>query len=91
MVKIRFPSALQAITKTNEKELNLKETSIRSVFEELTKEYGSEFERIIFDDGDIRRFINVFVNGENIRHLSGLETEIKDGDEISILPAVSGG
>ena len=91
MVKIKFPSAMQGITKTSEKELNFGETTIRSIFEELFREYGREFEKRIFDGGDIRRFINVFVNGENIRHLSGLETEIKDSDEISILPAVSGG
>jgi len=43
------------------------------------------------DGGDLRRFINIYVNGEDIRFLSGLETSLKDGDEVSIVPAVAGG
>jgi molybdopterin synthase sulfur carrier subunit len=91
MVKIRFPSAMQPVTKAKEKEIHLEGGTVRDVFQCLVKEFGQAFENRIFEGENIRRFINVFVNGEDIRHLQGLETRIKDSDEISILPAVSGG
>ena len=48
-------------------------------------------ERLCDESGELRRFINIYVNGEDIRFLSGLETPLKDGDEVSIVPAVAGG
>ncbi|ADE36231.1 ubiquitin-like small modifier protein 1 [Methanohalophilus mahii] len=91
MVSVRFSSALNNITKTRSSEFDLQNTTIRSLFDELIKEFGEEFENRLFENGEIRRFVNIYVNGEDIRHLSGLETEIKASDEVSILPAVSGG
>ncbi|SES89692.1 molybdopterin synthase subunit MoaD [Methanococcoides vulcani] len=91
MVSIRFSSALNNITRTRSTSIDLGDTTIKTLFDRLTSEYGEEFERRLFQDGQVRRFVNVYVNGEDIRHLSGLETEITDADEISILPAVSGG
>ncbi|MCD4821465.1 MAG: MoaD family protein [Methanococcoides sp.] len=91
MVSIRFSSALNNLTRTRSTEIELGDTTIRTLFGRLTSEYGEEFEKRLLQDGQVRRFVNVYVNGEDIRHLSGLDTEITDADEISILPAVSGG
>lgn len=91
MVKVRFSSALNNVTGTRETILDLGDTDVRAVFDELIARFGTEFEKRIFDSGEIRRFVNVYVNGEDIRHESGLNTQVTDNDEISILPAVSGG
>ena len=91
MVSIRFSSALLSVTKENVKEIDLEEGTIKEVFDALIAEYGSDFEKRLFKDGNLNRFVNVFLNGEDIRYLSGLDTEVKGSDEISILPAVSGG
>lgn len=93
MVKIKYASALAGITKEKEATLDAKENyTLKNVFDDLKKKYGNEFEKRIFDEnGNIRRFVNVYVNGENVRHLKELQTQIKTEDKISILPAVSGG
>jgi molybdopterin synthase sulfur carrier subunit len=91
MVKVRFSSALNNVTGTRETTFNLGDTSVKNVFYELISKFGPEFEKRIFENGEIRRFVNVYVNGEDIRHLSGLDTPVTDADEISLLPAVSGG
>lgn len=91
MVSVRFSSALNNITKTRSTDIELGNTTVKGLFDVLIKEYGEEFEKRLFEEGEIRRFVNVYVNGEDIRHLSGLDSEIKDSDEVSILPAVSGG
>ncbi|MBI4361583.1 MAG: MoaD family protein [Euryarchaeota archaeon] len=90
MVKVRFSSALQGVTKTTLKEVPV-EGTLHDLFAHLKKEFGAEFENRLFEAGKLRRFVNVFVNGEDVRHLQGLETPVKAGDEVSILPAVSGG
>ena len=91
MVKIRFSSVLRGITKTNEKILEVDNTTLKSVLDKLLEEFGDDFGRRIIDKGEIRRFVNVYINGEDIRHLNGIDSEIRNNDEISILPAVSGG
>jgi molybdopterin synthase sulfur carrier subunit len=91
MVKVRFSSALNSVTGTREITLDLGDTTIKGVFDELISKFGAEFEKRIFENGEVRRFVNVYVNGEDIRHESGLKTAVTDSDEISILPAVSGG
>ena len=91
MVKIRFSSALRGITKTNEKILEVDNTTLRSVLDKLIEEFGNDFGRRLIDKGEIRRFVNVYINGEDVRHLKGIDSEIRNNDEISILPAVSGG
>ncbi len=91
MVKIRFSSALSNVTHTRETVLELGDTTVKVVLDKLVEQYGADFERRILDKGEIRRFVNLYVNGEDIRHLSGLDSPVKGTDEISILPAVSGG
>ncbi|WP_256623185.1 MoaD family protein [Methanolobus chelungpuianus] len=91
MVSVRFSSALSTITKTRSARLGMGNTTVQLLIGRLVSEYGRELERYLIHEGQLQRFVNVYVNGENIRHLSGLNTEISDADEISILPAISGG
>ncbi len=91
MVKIRFSSALSNVTHARETTLELGNTTVKAVLDKLVETYGGDFEKRILDKGEVRRFVNLYVNGEDIRHLGGLSTNVKDSDEISILPAVSGG
>lgn len=91
MVKIRFSSALNNVTKTRETTLELGDTTVKDVLDNLIVQFGEEFERRMLDNGELRRFVNLYVNGEDVRHEEGLATKVTDADEISILPAVSGG
>ncbi len=90
-MKVRFSSAFLSLTKEREVEMEFEQISVRDMIEELGKKYGEEFKNRLLEDGQLRRFVNVYVNGEDIRHLNGLDTIVKKGDEVSILPAVSGG
>ena len=64
--------------------------SVQEVLAGLGKQYPAIAERIL-EKGKLRRFVNVFVNDEDIRYLDSLETAVKDGDEVAIIPAVAGG
>jgi molybdopterin synthase sulfur carrier subunit len=91
MVKIRFSSALSNVTHARETTLDIQDTTVKAVLDKLIQQFGADFEKRILDKGEVRRFVNLYVNGEDIRHLKGLDSEVKGTDEISILPAVSGG
>lgn len=91
MVKVRFSSALSNVTHGRETTLQLGDTTVKTVLNKLVELYGADFEKRILDKGEVRRFVNLYVNGEDIRHLNGLDSVVRDTDEISILPAVSGG
>jgi sulfur-carrier protein len=65
--------------------------TVGEVLEALYAEHGELRERISDGDGGLRRFVNVYLGGEDIRFLEGLETPVADGDELTILPAVAGG
>ncbi len=88
-VKVRIPTPLQRLTQGKE-EVEGSTGTIISVIDTLDKTYPGIAERIS-EDGKIRRFVNVYLNEEDIRFLSGEETVVKDGDEISIVPAIAGG
>lgn len=65
--------------------------SVADVLEQLSAQFPGLKERVCEADGEIRRFVNVFVNGENVRKLNGAATPVKLGDEIGIIPAMAGG
>jgi sulfur-carrier protein len=65
--------------------------TVGEVLEALYGEYGELRSRLAGDDGSLRRFVNVYLSGEDIRFLDGLATPVADGDEVTILPAVAGG
>jgi MoaD family protein len=64
---------------------------LRDVLDDLERRYPGFSSSIVSDDGGLHRFVNVYVNGEDVRYLGSLETEVNDGDTVSILPAVAGG
>jgi sulfur-carrier protein len=89
-VLVRIPTPLRAITK-GQGELQTEAASIKELIDRLDREYAGLRGRLCEDDGNIRRFINVYVNEEDIRFLKGPETPLKAGDEVSIVPAIAGG
>ena len=88
-IKVRIPVPLQRLTQGKE-EVEGETGTVISLINSLDKKYSGLGERIS-EGGKIRRFVNVYVNDEYIRFLKGEETEVKDGDEVSIVPAIAGG
>ena len=87
---MKIPTQLRSVTAGEaETEVDGADT-VGEVLDGLYGRYEGLRERIA-DDGDLRRFVNVYVSGEDIRFLEGLETPVEDGDEVTILPAVAGG
>ena len=89
-VKVRIPTPLRKLT-GNEDEVTVDGTSVGEAIENLEKNYPGIKERICEADGNLRRFVNVYLNDEDIRFMKNLETELSDGDELSIIPAIAGG
>ena len=89
-VKVRIPTPLRSATNGRDI-VTLKAATVGEMIAALDSSYPGIKERLLGDDGDIRHFVNLYVNGEDVRFLAGLQTSLKDGDEISIVPAVAGG
>jgi sulfur-carrier protein len=89
-ITVKIPTQLRAVT-AGEAETTIDDaTTVGEVLDGLYERYDGLRERIA-EDGDLRRFVNVYVGGEDIRFLDGLETVVEEGDEVTILPAVAGG
>jgi sulfur-carrier protein len=89
-VKVRIPTPLRKLT--NEQELvQVDAKTVAEAFTQLQGQFPGIQERLVDEKGDVRRFVNVYVNEEDIRFLENQNTPIKDGDEISIIPAIAGG
>jgi MoaD family protein len=88
-IVVKIPTQLRAAT-DGATEAEVGGETVGEVLDGLFDQFGDLRERIC-EDGDLRRFVNVYVGGEDIRFLSGLDTEVEDGDEVTILPAVAGG
>lgn len=89
-IKVRIPTPLQKLTK-EQAVVETKGTNIRELVNELEKKFPGIKERLYDEKGALRRFINIYVNEEDIRFLKLEETPLKDGDEVSIIPAIAGG
>jgi molybdopterin synthase sulfur carrier subunit len=89
-VKVRIPAPLRKLTK-EQAVVDCQGPTIEAILADLEKNYPGMKERICDENGQIRRFINVFVNGEDIRFKQGAKTAVADGAEISIIPAIAGG
>jgi MoaD family protein len=88
-VTVKIPTQLRSAT-GGESECAVEGTTVGDVLDALYGHYGELRERIM-TDGELRRFVNVYVGGEDIRFLDGLDTEIPERAEVTILPAVAGG
>mgnify|MGYP002633025291 FL=1 len=89
-VSVRIPTPLRKLT--NDEELvTVEAATIGDAISELQTKYPGIKERLVDDNGEVRRFVNIYVNEEDIRFLENKETLIKDGDEVSIIPAIAGG
>jgi molybdopterin synthase sulfur carrier subunit len=88
--KVRIPTPLRKLT-NNEEVIEVSATTVGGAISELQSRFPGIKERLLDDTGAIRRFVNVYVNEEDIRFLQNQETPIKSGDEISIIPAIAGG
>lgn len=89
-VKVRIPTPLMKLT-NNQSEVTAEGSTITEIFNNLESQFAGIKERICEDNGAPRRFINIYVNEEDIRFLDGENTTVKEGDEVSIIPAIAGG
>jgi molybdopterin synthase sulfur carrier subunit len=90
MIKVRIPTPLRPLTK-GQGEVEAKAGSIVEMIETLNSAHPGLKDRLCDESGELRRFVNIYVNEEDIRFLKGKETSLKDGDEVSIVPAIAGG
>jgi molybdopterin synthase sulfur carrier subunit len=88
--KVRIPTPLRKLT-NNEELIEVKAANIGDAIAELQAKFPGIKERLVDENGEVRRFVNVYVNEEDIRFLQNQQTPLKEGDEISIIPAIAGG
>lgn len=89
-ITVRIPTALRRITQ-GQGEVSVEATNIGQLIDVLEKEFPGIKERLVDENGEIRKFVNFFVNDEDIRFLQGKDTPLKDGDVVAIIPAIAGG
>jgi sulfur-carrier protein len=89
-VRVRVPTPLRKFTNGAD-EVDAQGSNMQAIVDDLEKHYPGIKERICDDTGKVRRFVNVYVNGDDIRFLQNLETALKEGDNVSIVPAIAGG
>ena len=89
-VTVKIPTQLRTAAE-GATEAQLEGATVQEVLDSLFDRFGELRERISDEDGSLRRFVNVYLSGEDIRFLDGLQTPVADGAELTILPAVAGG
>lgn len=89
-VNVRIPTPLRKLTKDKDI-VQAAGSTIQDIIDNLEKEYPGLKERICDEKGELRRFVNVYLNDEDIRFAQGKSTLVKDGDEVSVIPAIAGG
>ena len=89
-IKVRIPTPLMKLT-NNQSEVSAEGETISDIINNLENQFNGIKDRICEENGAPRRFINIYINEEDIRFLEGEKTTVKDGDEISIIPAIAGG
>jgi len=89
-VTVRIPTPLRALVKGNA-DVQAKGDTIEDVIGDLERQFPGLRERLVDEAGELRRFINIYVNQEDIRFLDNKATRLKDGDELAIVPAIAGG
>ena len=89
-ISVRVPTPLRRFT-SGKDEVPAEGASLRAIIENLETRHPGLRERLLDDKGEIRRFVNIYLNGDDVRFLDQLNSKVKDGDEISIVPAIAGG
>jgi molybdopterin synthase sulfur carrier subunit len=89
-VRVRIPTPLRSLTK-GAADVQVKADTVTDLIEDLERQYPGLRDRLVEENGELRRFINIYVNQEDIRFLQGEKTALKEGDEVVIVPAIAGG
>lgn len=89
-ITVRIPTPLRKLTDGKD-EVTAEGKTVKEIIDNLESNYAGIKERICEDSGDLRRFVNLYLNDEDIRFQNDLATEVKDTDELSIIPAIAGG
>ena len=89
-VTVRIPTPLRKVTNGADK-AEVEAGALSCIMSSLNNQFPGIRERLCNEDGSLRSFVNVYINGEDVRFLEGLNSETKSGDEVSIVPAVAGG
>lgn len=89
-INIRIPTPLRKLTKEKDT-VQASGTTVAALVDDLERQYPGLKERLCDEKGELRRFVNIYLNDEDIRFAQGKQTPVKDGDEISIIPAIAGG
>ncbi len=89
-VLVRIPTPLRRMT-NGEAKVEMDSSNLGELVEKLDAAYPGFKDRLVDENGELRYFVNLYLNGEDVRFLQGLETSVNSGDEISIVPAVAGG
>ncbi|MCH8351189.1 MAG: MoaD family protein [Chloroflexi bacterium] len=89
-ILVRIPTPLRRMT-NGEAKVELESSNVAELVEKLDSSFPGFKDRLVDENGDLRYFVNIYLNGEDVRFLQGLETTTNSGDEVSIVPAVAGG
>jgi sulfur-carrier protein len=89
-VLVRIPTPLRSLTK-GQAEVQVAADNVADLIDDLEKQFPGIKERLVDEGGEVRRFINFYINEEDVRFLQGSKTAIKAGDQVSIVPAIAGG
>jgi molybdopterin synthase sulfur carrier subunit len=89
-VLVRIPTPLRRVT-NGASEVETRAQDVAGLIDDLERQYPGLRDRLVEESGELRRFINIYVNQEDVRFLSGRETALRDGDEVAIVPAIAGG
>lgn len=89
-IEVSIPTPLRTMT-NNLDTVHVTASTIEEVINQLDTQFPGIKDRLADDQGNLRRFVNIYVNGEDVRFLEEKKTAVKDGDEISIVPAIAGG
>ena len=90
MAQVKLPTIMRPLS-GGEKLVKADGTTLRELLQDLEARYPGITKNVLTDDGALHRFVNVYLNDEDVRYLGSLETEVREGDTVSILPAVAGG
>ena len=90
MAQIKIPTPLRSLT-NDEDTVAVSAPNLKELIAQMENSYPGIAERLLDENNELRRFVNIFINGEDVRFLDGLDSPVRDADEVSIVPAVAGG